>query len=185
MFASVRRSSRILRRGRRNANCFNDEKKRQNPTRKLIENLRQFGQEHKMEKFQAENWMSHSSRDKANKKKAPMPIVFVISPDWTLRTNVRAQLREVGIMALGMQATDDLEEVLMRGVVPSSIVFDIAELENPKARRMLETLAQDVAVLVAGASANPALSFPGREVLCRPVQVQDVVSRVVARLGRS
>lgn len=113
-----------------------------------------------------------------------MPIVFVISPDWTLRTKVRAKLREVGVMALGMQATGDLEEVLRRGVVPSSIVLDAAELENPKAQRMLKTLAQDVAVLVVGPAIVSAESFPGTEVLHRPVQVQDVVSRVLARLGQ-
>jgi hypothetical protein len=129
--------------------------------------------------------MSRSSHDKTNKKRAQMPIVFVISPDWTLRTNVRAELREVGIMALGMQATGDLEEVLMRGVVPSGIVLDSTELDNPKAQRMLESLAQDVAVLVVGSAAKPLSSFPGTEVLRRPVQVHDVVSRVLARLGRS
>jgi hypothetical protein len=126
--------------------------------------------------------MSRSSREKADKKRAPMPIVFVISPDWTLRTKVRAELREAGIMALGMQATGDLEEVLRRGVVPSSIVLDGAELEDPKAQRMLKTLAQDVAVLVLGPAIVSGSSFPGTEVLHRPVQVQDVVSRVLARL---
>jgi hypothetical protein len=138
-----------------------------------------------MDKFQRANRMSRCSHDKANKKRTQMPIVFVISPDWTLRTNVRAELREVGIMALGMQATGDLEEVLMRGVVPSSIVLDSAELENPKAQKMLETLAQDVAVLMAGSAVKPALSFHGTEVIRRPVQVRDNVSRVLARLGRS
>jgi hypothetical protein len=128
--------------------------------------------------------VSYSSRDKANKNQAKMPIVFVISPDWTLRTKVRAGLREVGIMALGMQATGDLEEVLRRGVVPSSIVLDGVELEDPKAQRMLKTLAQDVAVLVVGPAIVSASSFPGTEVLHRPVQVQDVVSRVLARLGQ-
>jgi hypothetical protein len=113
-----------------------------------------------------------------------MPIVFVISPDWTLRTKVRAGLREVGVMALGMQATGDLEEVFMRGVVPSSIVLDGAELEDPKAQKMLKTLAQDVAVLLLGPAVVSASSYPGTEVLHRPVRVQDVVSRVLARLGR-
>jgi hypothetical protein len=97
---------------------------------------------------------------------------------------VRAELREAGIMALGMEATGDLEEVLIRGVVPSSIVLDGVELEDPKAQNMLETLSQNVAVLVVDSAITPARHVPGREVLHRPVQVRDVVSRVLARLSR-
>ena len=128
--------------------------------------------------------MSYSSSYKVRKKHAKMPVVFVISSDWTLRTMVRAELREAGIMALGMEATGDLEEVLIRGVVPSSIVLDGVELEDPKAQNMLETLSQNVAVLVVDSAITPARHVPGSEVLHRPVQVRDVVSRVLARLSR-
>jgi hypothetical protein len=113
-----------------------------------------------------------------------MPVVFVISSDWTLRTMVRAELREAGIMALGMQAAGDLEEVLIRGIVPSSIVLDGVELEDAKARNMLGTLAQNVAVLVVDSAIRPARPLAGTEVLQRPVQVRDVVSRVLAQVGR-
>jgi hypothetical protein len=127
--------------------------------------------------------VSYGSPDEAKKKLAKMPVVFVISPDWTLRTMVRAELREAGIMALGMQTTGDLEEVLDRGVVPSSIVLDGVELEDLKAQKMLETLTQDVPVLVVDSTITPAPHLPGAEVLHRPVQVRDVVSRVLARLS--
>lgn len=128
--------------------------------------------------------MPYSSRDKVRKKQAKMPVVFVISSDWTLRTMVRAELREAGIMALGMQAAGDLEEVLIRGIVPSSIVLDGVELEDAKARNMLGTLAQNVAVLVVDSAIRPARPLAGTEVLQRPVQVRDVVSRVLAQVGR-
>ena len=128
--------------------------------------------------------MPYSSRDKVRKKQAKMPVVFVISSDCTLRTMVRAELREAGIMALGMQETGDLEEVLIRGIVPSSIVLDGVELEDPKAQNTLGTLAQNVAVLVVDSAIRPARPLAGTEVLHRPVQVRDVVSRVLARVGR-
>jgi hypothetical protein len=128
--------------------------------------------------------VSCSTHDKAEKNQAKMPVVFVISPDWTLRTMVRAELREAGIMALGMEATSDLEKDLRPGVAPSVIVLDGIELVDAAVRKMLEALAQDVAVLVLDSAITPALTFPCTEVLRRPVQVRDVVSRVFARLGR-
>src|ERR1700730_13194111 len=39
---------------------------------------------------------------------AKMAIVFVIARDWTLRTPVRAELRELGIDALGMESPEDV-----------------------------------------------------------------------------
>jgi len=36
-----------------------------------------------------------------------MPTVFVIGEDWTLRSLVRAELREHGIAALGMASPDE------------------------------------------------------------------------------
>src|SRR3981189_2033539 len=59
------------------------------------------------------------------------PVVFVVSPEWTLRTMVRAELREAGVEALGMQAASDLVDALGRGVAPSMVVIDGIELEKP------------------------------------------------------
>jgi DNA-binding response OmpR family regulator len=117
---------------------------------------------------------SHSQRS--------MPIVFVVSPDWTLRAMVRAELREAHIEALGMETTRDVAESLARGIAPSLIVLDGAELENPAAREALEDLAQNV--LVVDSRTTPAPALPGAEVLRRPVRIHEIVSRVLARLGR-
>jgi DNA-binding response OmpR family regulator len=111
-----------------------------------------------------------------------MPIVFVVSPDWTLRAMVRAELREARIDALGMETTRDVAEALARGIAPSLIVLDGAELENPAAREALENLAQNV--LVVDSRTTPAPALPGAEVLRRPLWIQEIVSRVLARLGR-
>jgi DNA-binding response OmpR family regulator len=117
---------------------------------------------------------SHSQRS--------MPIVFVVSRDWTLRAMVRAELREAHIEALGMETTRDVAEALARGIAPSLIVLDGVELENPAAREALENLARNV--LVVDSRTTPAPALPGAEVLRRPLRIQEIVSRVLARLGR-
>ena len=113
-----------------------------------------------------------------------MPVVLVVSSDWTLRTMVRAELREANIEALGMRATSDMADALAHGVVPSLIVVDGAELKNAAAREVLENLARNVTVLVVDSRTTPAPALPGAEVLLRPVRVQDIVSQVVAHLDR-
>jgi hypothetical protein len=130
------------------------------------------------------NQKPYSSRDKAEKHQAKMPVVFVISPDRSLRTMVRAELREAGIMALGMEVASDLEESLRPGIAPSVIVLDGIQLVDEAVRKMLEVLARDVPVLVVDSAITPAPPLPHTEVLRRPARVADVVSRVFARLGR-
>jgi hypothetical protein len=112
------------------------------------------------------------------------PVVFVISPDWTLRTMVRAELRETGVEALGMEDTNDLTEALVRGVTPSLVVLDGAELEKPIARQTLENLPRNIAILVVDSQVTPAPTLPSAEVLRRPIRVQDIVSHVLTRLYR-
>jgi hypothetical protein len=112
-----------------------------------------------------------------------MPVVFVISPEWTLRTMVRAELREAGIEALGMEGARDMVEAIYRGVAPSMIVIDGIELEKPVTRETLEDMSRNVPILVVESAITPAQVFPFAEVLRRPVRVQDIVSRVLLRLG--
>ena len=42
-----------------------------------------------------------------------MPVVFVVARDWTLRMGVRAELRELGIEALGMESAEDAGRALL------------------------------------------------------------------------
>src|SRR5262249_58954692 len=58
---------------------------------------------------------------------ARMPIVFVISKDWTLRALVRAELRHAGIEALGMESVDDAGRAIAEGHAPSAIGLDAAQ----------------------------------------------------------
>ena len=113
-----------------------------------------------------------------------VPIVFVVSPEWTLRTMVRAELREAGVEALGMQAASDLVDALGRGVAPSMVVIDGIELEKPATREALENMPRNIPILIVDSRIMPASALPSAEVLRRPVQVRDIVSWVLKRLGR-
>jgi len=112
-----------------------------------------------------------------------MPVVFVVSRDWTLRAAVRAELREAGVDALGLETADDIGKTLAGGVAPSLVVVDAAELEAQSAREALGNLARTVAVLVVDSRVAPAPEFPGAERLQRPVSVGEIVARVLARLA--
>lgn len=53
-----------------------------------------------------------------------MPFVFVLARDWTLRTAVRAELRERGIDALGMDSADDAGRAIAARQFPSAVVVE-------------------------------------------------------------
>jgi len=114
----------------------------------------------------------------------PPPVVFVISPEWTLRTMVRAELREAGVEALGMEGIRDMVEALHRGIVPAMIVIDGIELEKPVTRETMEDMSRNIPTLIVESRLTPAPVPSSAEVLRRPVRVQDIVSRVLTRLGR-
>ena len=112
-------------------------------------------------------------------------MVFVVSPDWTLRTMVRAQLREANIEAMGMENTRDMAEALAGGLAPSLIVLDGVELKNAAARKALERVARIAGVLVVNSAVTPAPPVPGTEVMRRPVRIQDIVAWVLAKPRRT
>jgi hypothetical protein len=114
-----------------------------------------------------------------------MPVVFVISPDWTLRAMVRAELREAGIEALGMEDIRDMVEAVYRGVRPSVIVIDGVELEKPVMRETVDDMSRSIPILVVDSRVTPAPVLPFAEVLPRPIRVQDIVLRVLSRLGHN
>jgi hypothetical protein len=96
----------------------------------------------------------------------------------------RAELREANIEALGMQGMRDMADALTQGVEPSSILVDGMELKDATARRVLKDLARTVPILIVDSRTEPAPDLPGAEILWRPLRVQDVVSRVLEKLGR-
>ena len=103
-----------------------------------------------------------------------MPTVFIISTDWTLRATVRAELREAGVAALGMESADDAAREIAAGRMPSAIVLDGAV-----SGAGLESLARGVPVIVVASRTEPTPPLPGAAaVLYRPVLVGEIVARV-------
>jgi FixJ family two-component response regulator len=112
-----------------------------------------------------------------------MPTVFVISNDWTLRATVRAELRHLGIEALGMESVDDLARAVAQGKTPSAVVLDAAgggaELSAASTQAALANLAKRVPLVVVASRVESALPLEDvAELLYRPVRVGDIVARV-------
>ena len=96
---------------------------------------------------------------------------------------MRAELREAGIDAMGMETVEDMARTIAGGVAPDRGGFGWPYLHNPQTRQALQNLASRVPVLVIDSRLNPAPPLPGAELLSRPVQVKEIVARVLARLG--
>src|ERR1700720_2864813 len=56
-----------------------------------------------------------------------IPVVYVIARDWTMRTTVRAELREMGIEALGMDSAEDAGRAMASGQLPNVVVLEATE----------------------------------------------------------
>jgi len=112
-----------------------------------------------------------------------MPVVFIVSREWDLRGAVRAELREAGIAAMGMETVDDMARTIAGGVAPDLVVLDGQYLHDPQTRQAVQNLASRVPLLVIDSRLNPAPPLPGAQLLSRPVQVKEIVATVLASLG--
>jgi DNA-binding response OmpR family regulator len=104
-----------------------------------------------------------------------MPTVYVIARDWTLRAGVRAELREQGIDALGMDSLDQAGEALAAGQMPAVLVIEaIADwVADPRASRLVERVPTIVI-----ASRTEAVPVGVDTVLYRPVRIGEITRRV-------
>ena len=110
-----------------------------------------------------------------------MPSVFVVGADWNLRGGVRAELRERGVEALGMERLDDAMRAIAAGQIPAAIVVDAECLAAGVAG--LDALARRVPFLVVATRSMETPALPrGAVVLHRPVSVGEVVNRVIELL---
>ena len=67
-----------------------------------------------------------------------MPVVSVIATEWKLRAAVRAELRERGIDALGMDSAEDVGRAVAGGTMPGVVVLEAnAELAGDAAVQSL------------------------------------------------
>jgi len=105
-----------------------------------------------------------------------MPTVFVIARDWTLRAGVRAELRELGIDALGIESADEAGRAIAAGQVPAVVVLEaIPELaDNTAVRNLVERVPT---ILIASRTETVSLP-PVDTVFYRPVRIGEIVARV-------
>ncbi len=103
-------------------------------------------------------------------------LVFVIATDWKLRAGVRAELREMGIEAQGMDSVDDAGRAIARNEMPGAIVLEAtSELIGNAA---VQDLVRRVPTIVIGSRTERVEIPRGAEVMYRPVSVGDIVERV-------
>jgi DNA-binding response OmpR family regulator len=105
-----------------------------------------------------------------------MPVVFIIASDWPLRTAIRAELRESGIKALGMESPEDVGQAIAAGEKPSAILLEgIPQLAgNPAIKQLVER----VPTLLL-ASRTERMDLPCvAAVLQRPVRIAEIVRSV-------
>lgn len=108
---------------------------------------------------------------------AGMPVVYVIGEDWTLRAGVRAELRERGIEALGMETSADAGAALGAGQMPSAIVLDA----NSKAASepAIQKLVGHVPSVVVASRTSTVCLGSATKTLFRPVQIREIVTAVL------
>jgi DNA-binding response OmpR family regulator len=112
-----------------------------------------------------------------------MPVVFVIAADWTMRTAVRAELRELGIDALGMDSADDAGLAIASGGLPIVVVLEATAdlLGNLR----IQILVKHVPTVLI-ASRTERVSLPDTAaVLYRPVLIAEIVAHVRELLARN
>jgi hypothetical protein len=109
-----------------------------------------------------------------------MPAVFIIAQDWLLRTTIRAELRERGIEARGMESEEDAARLLAEGVLPSALVWEPTG-KSPSAG--LVSLANRVPTVVVASRTTPApLLEHAAALFYRPVRVEQIVESVLELL---
>lgn len=89
---------------------------------------------------------------------------------------LRAQLRELGIDALGMETADDMARAMAEGEMPSAVVLESGPgMESPA----IAELARHVPVIVV-ASGLEHLNLPEvAAIFHKPVRVGEIVARVM------
>ncbi len=105
-----------------------------------------------------------------------MPVCFVVAHDWKLRTAVRAELRERGFNALGMEGADDVGHAIALGQVPAVLVIE-ADSEFISDPAIIRLIGRVPAVLIASRTERIALP-PVKRVLFRPVRIAEIVAAV-------
>jgi hypothetical protein len=100
-----------------------------------------------------------------------------------MRTAVRAQLREMGVDALGMDSADDVDRAIASAGLPNVVVIE-ATAELIGQPRIQDLVRHVPTVLIA--SRTVEVTLPNAAViLFRPVRVAEIVARVSELVART
>jgi hypothetical protein len=106
-----------------------------------------------------------------------MSVVFIIARDWTLRAGLRAELRERGIDALGMDSAEDAGRTFAEGQVPSVVVLEASvEFANDGA---IQSLVKRVPTVLVASRIETVPLPPAAAVFYRPVSIGEIADRVM------
>lgn len=106
-----------------------------------------------------------------------MPVVFIIAEDWTLRSGVRAELRERGIEALGMESASDAGIALAADDMPAVIVLDAGS--KAAADPAIQQLAARVPTVLVASRTQSGPTLRAAKIFYRPVRIAEIVSAVL------
>jgi hypothetical protein len=109
-----------------------------------------------------------------------MPLVFIIARDWQLRAGLRAELRERGIDALGMDSAEDAGRSCAEGQMPAVVVLE-ANAEFAADASIQSLLKRVPAILIASRTETVPLP-PAAAVVYRPVSIGEITTRVLELL---
>ena len=123
-----------------------------------------------------------------------MPLVFVLARDWTLRTAVRAELRERGIDARGMDSADDVGRAIVAALPAVLVIEGISEFASNAALRDLTAhvptvwIASRTERIPLPAAPSAQMGPPNQRVgvlLYRPVRIAEIVASVLDLLHKA
>jgi hypothetical protein len=113
---------------------------------------------------------------------AKMPVVFVIARDWALRTSVRAELRERGIDALGMESAAETGAAIAAGEMPTVVVIEA--ISDIAADPAIQQLVERVPTILVASRTETVPLPPVDTVFYRPVRIGEIVARIQELLRR-
>ena len=109
-----------------------------------------------------------------------MSVVFIIARDWTLRAGLRAELRERGIDALGMDSAEDAGRAFAEGQMPAIVVLEAtAEFAGDPA---IQSLVRRVPTVLIASRTETVPLPPAAAVFYRPVSIGEIVDRILELL---
>lgn len=106
-----------------------------------------------------------------------MPVVFVIAEDWRLRAGVRAELRERGIEAMGIESAADAGRALASGEMPAAIILEAGA--RAAADPVVQQLAGRVPTIAIASRTETVSLGSAAKIFYRPVRVGEIVDGVL------